>query len=86
MIIRQKDFEIAVLKDKLNNNGINIRFQNNINNMNLNQMNMMMNNLNQDENNKGEEITVSFMNFRNEILPKKCTCFKNDFTYIIKQK
>ena len=35
-IIRQKDFEIAVLKDKLNNNNINIQYPNL---MNMNQMN-----------------------------------------------
>jgi len=53
----------------------------NINNMNFNEMNMMMNNPNPEENNTGEEITVSFMNHMNIIMPKKCTCFKNDFTY-----
>ena len=41
-IIRQKDFEIALLKDKLNNNGINIQSQNFININPINQMNMMM--------------------------------------------
>ena len=38
-IIRQKDFEIALLKDKLNNNGINIQSQNIIN---INPMNQII--------------------------------------------
>ena len=80
-IIRQKDFEIAILKDTINNNGINMQCQNNIYNMNVNHLDMMMNNVNQEENNKEEEITVSFMNYMDIIMPKKCTCFKNDFTY-----
>ena len=57
-IIKQKDFEIIVLKQKLNNNNIpNNNFMH-INpmmmNMNMNQMNMNINNLN----NRGKEIRL----------------------------
>ena len=59
-VIRQKEFEIAVLKDKLNNNNINIQ--------NQNVMNMMMSNSNKDLGKIGEKIFVSFMNYNNIIL------------------
>ena len=72
-IIRQKDFEIAVLKDKLNNNNINIQ--------NQNVMNMMMSNSNKDLGKIGEKIFVSFMNDNNIILPDKYVCFENEMTY-----
>ena len=39
-------------------------------------MNMMMPNLNE----KGKEITVSFMNFQNKIFDKY-TCYENDMAY-----
>ena len=69
-IIRQKDFEIAVLKDKLNSNGMNLNV------MNPHPMNMMMPILNE----KGKEITVSFINFLNKIIDKY-TCYENDMAY-----
>ena len=40
-------------------------------------MNKMIPNLNE----KGNEITVSFMNFQNKILEKNYTCFENDMAY-----
>ena len=72
-VIRQKDFEIAVLKDKLNNNNINIQ--------NQNVMNMKMSNSNKDFGKMGKKIVVSFMNFNNNILPDKYVCFENEMTY-----
>ena len=73
-IIRQKDFEIIVLKQKLNNsNNMNI----NQNMMNMNLMNMMlgnMNNLNQQI--KNREIIVNLQLKNKEIISVKC--FEND--------
>ena len=72
-IIRQKDFEIALLKEKLNNKEINIQnqiFQN------VNQMNMNMNMMNQKSHvNKGKEICVNFEN------SEKYLCFEDDLAY-----
>ena len=79
-IIRQKDFEIALLKDKLNNNGINIQSQNIININPMNQMNMMMENLNVKNIKKGKEITASLVNDTGELIEKH-SCFENDMTY-----
>ena len=77
-VIRQKDFEIAVLKDKLNNNNINMQNQNL---MNMNAMNMMMPNSNKDSGKMGKEIVVSYMNFENNILPEKTVCFEGEMAY-----
>ena len=77
-VIRQKDFEIAVLKDKLNNNNINMQNQNL---MNMNAMNMMMPNSNKDSGKMGKEIVVSYMNFENNILPEKNVCFEEEMAY-----
>ena len=78
-IIRQKDFEIAVLKDKLNNNNININMQNqNLMNMNPN---MMMQFPDNEINKMGKKLIVSSMNFSNEILPEKYICYENEVTY-----
>ena len=76
-IIRQKDFEIALLKDKLN-----INFNPFTNNINMNQNNiMMMQNINPESNKQGIKLIISYANFRNEIKPKKFECFENDITY-----
>ena len=75
-IIRQKDFEIALLKDKLNN------FNAFTNNINMNQNNiMMMQNINPESNKQGIKLIISYANFMNEIKPKKFECFENDITY-----
>ena len=78
-IIRQKDFEIAILKDKLNNN-------NNIQNQNLtniNQMNMMIQFQSKEINNKGKEIVVLLkLDSVSQILQKKFICYENDMAYI----
>ena len=74
-IIRQKDFEIALLKDKLNNNGANFQ---NPNFMNLNQMNIMQQNSGKKLSNKGQELIVTYVsNIRNDRL----TCFENEMAY-----
>ena len=77
-IIRQKDFEIAILKDKLNNN-------NNIQNQNLtniNQMNMMIQFQSKEINNKGKEIVVLLkLDSVSQILQKKFICYENDMAY-----
>lgn len=73
-IIRQKDFEIAVLKDKLNN-------VENPNLLNMNQINMMMQFPNQKIDERGKEIVVSYTNYLNTIVPKKFKCFDNDMAY-----
>ena len=76
--IRQKDYEIAILKDKINNNGFNIQSQNlmNMNQMmlNMNQMNMIIEKLQ-----KGKEISVYFRNV-------KYNCFEDDMTYKLIEK
>ena len=84
-IIRQKDFEIALLKDKLNNNGINIQSQNFININPINQMNMMMPISNVENSKRGKEIIVYLMNNVNNIT-KQYSCFENDMTYILFDK
>ena len=76
-IIRQKDFEIAVLKDKINNNNFNIQ---NPNLMNMNPMNMMMQVPNK-EIEKGKEIVVYRMNSFKEMLPGKYICYENEMTF-----
>ena len=76
-IIQQKDFEIAVLKDKINNNNFNIQ---NPNLMNMNPMNMMMQVPNK-EIEKGKEIVVYKMNIVKEMLPEKYICYENEMTY-----
>ena len=81
-IIKQKDFEIIVLKQKLNNsNNMNI----NQNMMNMNIMNMMlknMNNLNQQI--KDREITVKVQLENKEIIEVKC--FENDTISTLQEK
>jgi len=64
-IIKQKDFEIANLKERLNNLTI------------PNPINMMMD----DSNEKGKEISLSFINFKNDLLDKNCKFFENDMGY-----
>ena len=63
-IIKQKDFEIIVLKQKLNNSNIS-NINNNINpmmiNMNMNPMNIMMGNMNQQMEDKGKEICLTII-------------------------
>ena len=71
-IIRQKDFEIALLKDKLNNNGNNIQCQ--MNPMMMNMNNMMIGNINHIMNRKGKEISVFYYN-------SKYSCYENEITY-----
>ena len=61
-IIKQKDFEIIVLKQKLNNNNSNVNFMNQMmNNMNMNPMNIMMGNMNQKMEDKGKEISLTII-------------------------
>ena len=65
-IIKQKDFEITVLKQKLNNNNMNM---NNFPINSFNQMNPMINNMNNNQINitipntkdKGKEISILIM-------------------------
>lgn len=82
-IIKQKDIEIAFLKEKLNNNGFNFPIQNfmNMNNFNMNmaQPNIMMQNQNNDIS-RGTQICVTFENRRNFI------CNDNDLTYTLIDK
>ena len=84
-IIRQKDFEIALLKDKLNNNGINIQSQNIININPMNQMNMMIKNLNEENLIKGKEIIATLVNNIGDTV-EKFSCFENEMTYILLDK
>ena len=74
-IIRQKDFEIAVLKQKLNISNVNNNF------MNMNQM-MMNQNINQMmiEN---KEIGIII---KSEEEPRKITCFEHDKLSKIREK
>ena len=84
-IIKQKDFEIIVLKQKLNNN--NISNINNINpmmiNMNMNPFNIMMGNMNQQKENKGKEI---YLKVKSENKNELINCFKVDKASILKEK
>ena len=78
-VIRQKDFEIALLKDKLNNKGNN-NFHNIINPMMMNMNNMMIgNNNNNFQFEKGKEISIFFNN-------SKYNCFENEETYKLFEK
>jgi hypothetical protein len=87
-IIKQKDFEITVLKQKLNNNVPNYNIMNmnpmmNINfmnPMNNNQNNMMMGNINQE---KGQKIRVRVENENKRYI---VNCFEGDKTSILKEK
>ena len=81
-IIKQKDFEITVLKQKLknsHNDQINI---NQMNMMNLNQMNMMMGVTNQQE--KGKEIRVELKFQDNRIINAKC--FEKEKASVLREK
>ena len=83
-IIKQKDFEIIVLKQKLNNNIPNI---NNMNpmmiNMNMNPMNIMMGNMNQQMKNKGKKISLIIISEnKNEYI----NCFEDDKSSILYEK
>jgi hypothetical protein len=84
-IIKQKDFEIIVLKQKLNNN--NFSNINNINpmmiNMNMNPFNIMMGNLNQQKENKGKEINLKILS---ENKSKIISCFRLDKASILNEK
>ena len=74
-IIKQKDFEIIALKQKLNNNISNIN--------NMNQMNMMMGNMNQAMEDKGKEISLTIIE---ESKRESIICFESDKASIIKEK
>ena len=84
-IIKQKDFEIIVLKQKLNNN--NISNINNINpmmiNMNMNPFNIMLGNMNQQKENKRKEIYVKIIS---ENKSELISCFREDKASILKEK
>jgi len=92
-IIKQKDFEIIVLKQRLNNNNSNINNLNpmlinmNMNpmmvNMNMNQMNLMMGNMNQQMNENDKEISLTII-LENKI--ELIKCFINDKASILKEK
>ena len=81
-IIKQKDFEIIVLKQKLNNNNIS-----NINpmmiNMNMNPLNIMMGNMNQQKENKEKEIYLKIIS---ENKSELISCFKEDKASVLKEK
>ena len=83
-IIKQKDFEILVLKQKLNNNNLN---NNNMNsmmiNMNMNPMDVMMGNMNQQMKYKGKEISLKII-LGNNI--ESIKCFIHDKASIIEEK
>ena len=76
--IRQKDFEIIVLKQKLNNNQPNVNF------MNMNHRMMNMNNLNNNED-KGKEISVIIKTENNQN-DRYVNCFENDKASILREK
>jgi len=78
-IIKQKDFEIIVLKQKLNNNNINPMMIN----MNMNPMNIMMGNMNQQMEDKGKEICLTIISKNKKEFFK---CFEGDKVSIIKEK
>ena len=85
-IIKQKDFEIIVLKQKLNNNNMpNNNFMN-INpmmmNMNMNPMNMNINNLN----NRGKEIRLMLKFENGENSGNYINFFEGDKASLIRQK
>jgi len=92
-IIKQKDFEIIVLKQRLNNNNSNINNLNpmlinmNMNpmmvNMNMNQMNLMMGNMNQQMNENDKEISLTII-LENKI--ELINCFINDKASILEEK
>ena len=92
-IIRQKDFEIILLKHKINNiipNIPNINFMNMNNpmmmNMNMSPLMINMENLNQQQNEKGKEIKVG-VQIKNEIFNGKyISFFEGDKASIIKEK
>lgn len=86
-IIREKDFEIALLKDKLNNNNIFNNQNQNFMNMNpINPMNMMMPNPNpnQIQNQlKGKEINITFNYYQ------RCEnyhCYEEELGYTLFEK
>ena len=87
-IIRQKDFEITVLKQKLNHNSninimnMNPMMANQINPIIMNQMNNMMD-YNQKILNKGKEIALIIRTDNNEFDIK---CFVNDKASILREK
>ena len=75
-IIRQKDFEIAVLKDKLYKNGVNFQNQDLIN---LNPMNMAMQNPNKKiEIDKGQKIMVTLLT---NVDCENYFCYEYEMTY-----
>ena len=82
-IIKQKDFEIIVLKQKLDNNISNI---NNMNpmmiNMNMNPFNLIMGNMNQ-QTNKGQEISLIIISENRREFIK---CFEYEKASILKEK
>ena len=92
-IIKQKDFEIIVLKQRLNNNNSNINNLNpmlinmNMNpmmaNMNMNPMNLMMGNMNQQMNENDKEISLTII-LENKI--ESIKCFINDKASILEEK
>ena len=84
-IIKQKDFEIIFLKQKLNN--INYSNINNLNpmmiNMNMNPMNLMMGNINQQMIEKGSKMSLTIISGDK----KKCIeFFENDKASILYEK
>ena len=83
-IIKQKDFEIIVLKQKLNNNNSNANFMNQMMiNMNMNPMNIMMGNMNQQIEDKGQEISLAIISENKKEFIK---CFERDKASIIEEK
>ena len=91
-IIRQKDFEIAVLKQKLNNkncgsldnpmNMMNNNLMNMMNNIPMN-MNMFFPNFNQFENDKGRELKLKVKFENNEY---DISCSESDKASILREK
>ena len=76
-IIRQKDFEITVLKQKLNNN---------ISNFNLMNMNPMMMNMNNPNMRNDTKEVVLRIKLENESNLKFVECLEDDKTSIIREK
>ena len=74
-IIKQKDFEIIVLKQKLNNNMPNIN--------NMSPMNIMMGNMNQQMENKGQEICLQIIS---ENKSEYINCFEGDKASLLFEK
>ena len=82
-IIKQKDFEIIVLKQKLNNNNLANFNINPMINMNMNPFNIMRGNMNLQKENKEKEIYLAIIS---ENKSKIINCFKEDKVSVLMEK